>query len=309
MLLLQWASPVQPAPAESPQGGNAARVGGCSGVIQIACPFLFSMERVIVVTGASSGLGQSTANYLAQKGFKVFGSCRNPQKYPKPEHYSLLALDLNNPETIDSFRAAVLEAAGRVDAVVNNAGVGITGPIEELDAQALKDHFQTNLFGPTALLQAFLPDLRLTKGAIINITSIAGYMGLPFRGAYSASKGAFHLLSEALRMEVKSQGIRVMTVAPGDYATDIASRRYHEPVQADSPYREVYQHSLDTMNTHVDQGNDPEEIARAIAALLQSKNPGVHHRVGPFMQKLSVTLKRILPDTWYERLLMNHYKL
>ena len=267
------------------------------------------MDRVIVVTGASSGLGQSTANYLGKQGFRVFGSCRNPKKHPAPDHFTLLALDLNDPKTIDSFVDTILEKAGRVDVLVNNAGVGITGPVEELDEKALKDHFQTNLFGPLALTQAFLPELRKHKGAIINITSIAGYMGLPFRGAYSASKGAFHLISEALRMEVKNQGVRVMTIAPGDYATDIASRRYHEPVQPNSPYADVYQHSLDTMNAHVDEGNDPEEIAKAIDRLLRQKNPSIHHRVGPFMQKLSVMLKRLLPDTWYEKLLMNHYKL
>jgi len=267
------------------------------------------MKRVIVVTGASSGLGQATADLLARQGHHVFGSCRNPQKYPTPERYTLLALDLNQPETIEPFRQAVLSEAGPIDVLINNAGVGITGPVEELDTQALKDHFQTNLFGPVALTQAFLPDLRQQKGIIINLTSIAGYMGLPFRGAYSASKGAFHLITEALRMEVKSQGIRVVTVAPGDYATDIASRRYHEPVHEHSPYRQVYQASLDTMNAHVDQGNNPEEIARAIHRLIQAKNPSIHYRVGPFMQKLSVVLKRLLPDTWYEKLLMNHYKL
>jgi len=147
------------------------------------------------------------------------------------------------------------------------------------------------------------------KGIIINITSIAGYMGLPFRGGYSASKGALNIVSEALRMEVASHGITIFTLAPGDYATDIASRRYHEPVKQNSPYEKPYQKSLDIMNSHVDTGNDPIEIAHKVASLLKKKNPNPHYVVGSFFQKFSLTLKKIIPQKAYEKLLKNHFKL
>ena len=111
------------------------------------------------------------------------------------------------------------------------------------------------------------------SGRIINIASIAGYMGLPFRGAYSASKGALLLMSEALRMEVKQFGIEVTTISPGDYATDIASRRYHAPINENSPYAEVYAKQLQLMNEHVDSGGDPKEMAEKILKIINTKTP------------------------------------
>ena len=152
--------------------------------------------------------------------------------------------------------------------------------------------------------------MRKNKGGkIINITSIGASMGLPFRGGYSASKGALQIISEALRMEVAQFGIEVCTLAPGDYATDIASRRYYEPNKKGSPYEKLYQESLATMDEHVDDGNNPIEIALAVAGLIQKKHWQPHYAVGPFMQKLSLTLKRLLPQKVFERLLKNHYNL
>ena len=152
--------------------------------------------------------------------------------------------------------------------------------------------------------------MRMQKsGRIINIASIAGYMGLPFRGAYSASKGALLLMTEALRMEVKAFGIEVCTISPGDYATDIASRRYHAPVKSDSPYAEVYDKQLRLMNEHVDSGGDPKEMAEKILKVIQTKHPKVHYKQGSFLQKFSIVLKRLLPSKRYEQMLMKHYQL
>ena len=147
------------------------------------------------------------------------------------------------------------------------------------------------------------------SGLIINVTSIAGYMGLPYRGIYSASKGAFELITEAFRMEIKDFNIRMTNVAPGDFATNIAAGRYHTPVFENSAYKENYQNNLDLMDAHVDGGMDPIEMARVIERIINSKNPKIHYKVGGFMEKFSIVLKRILPDKWYEKLLMNHYKL
>ena len=147
------------------------------------------------------------------------------------------------------------------------------------------------------------------SGLIINITSIAGYMGLPFRGAYSASKGALETLTEAFRMELKPFNIEMTNVAPGDFATNIAAGRYHAPLKKDSPYHASYGKSLELMNEHVDAGSDPELMAKAVHKIINTKNPKIHYKVGEFMQKFSIVLKRILPDKVYEKLLMNHYKL
>jgi short-subunit dehydrogenase len=152
--------------------------------------------------------------------------------------------------------------------------------------------------------------MRIQKsGLIINITSIAGYMGLPYRSVYSASKGALALISEALRMEVKDFGVHITTVAPGDFATNIASGRFHAPLVSGSPYEIPYGNTLKEMNEHVDSGSDPTEMAVAIFKIINNPNPEVHYKVGAFMQKFSIALKRLLPGKTYEKMLMKHYKL
>ena len=134
-------------------------------------------------------------------------------------------------------------------------------------------------------------------------------MGLQYRGVYSATKGTLELLTEALRMEVKDFNIEMTNVAPGDFATNIASGRYHSPVLENSPYKLPYGNTLKLMNDHVDQGGDPIEMAKVIFKILKTKKPKVHYKVGAFMQKFSIVLKRILPDRVYEKLLLKHYKL
>ncbi|KOS05940.1 short-chain dehydrogenase [Flavobacterium akiainvivens] len=267
------------------------------------------MSKVIFITGGSSGIGRATGEFLLTKGYRVYGTSRNPQTVTNSK-FPLVALDVRNTESIKAAVAQVIAEAGTIDVLVNNAGVGITGPIEEIPAEEIKNNFETNLFGPIEVMKAVLPQMRAQKsGLIINVTSIAGYMGLPYRGVYSASKGALELITEALRMEVKSFGITITSVAPGDFATSIADRRYHAPVLKGSPYEQVYGGILSTMNQHVDAGSDPLQMAEAVYAIMKTPNPGVHYKVGAFMQKFSIVLKRILPDKVYEKMLMNHYKL
>jgi short-subunit dehydrogenase len=146
-------------------------------------------------------------------------------------------------------------------------------------------------------------------GLIINVTSIAGYMGLPYRGIYSASKGALELTTEAFRMELREFNIKMTNVAPGDFATNIAAGRYHAPVVKGSPYEKAYGSTLELMNQHVDEGQDPKVMAKAVYRIIREEDPKVHYRIGEPMQKFSVALKRLLPDKIYERLLLKHYKL
>ena len=188
--------------------------------------------------------------------------------------------------------------------------MGITGPVEETPTSEMRKVFDTNFFGAIDVMKAVLPKMRKQQsGLIINVTSIAGYMGLPFRGIYSATKGALEIVTEATRMEVKSFGIEVTNIAPGDFATNIAAGRYHTPVFNDSPYRENYQKNLDLMDVHVDSGGDPIQMAKAIYSVISKSSPKIHYKVGGFMEKFSIVLKRILPDKIYEKILMNHFKL
>ena len=267
------------------------------------------MSKVVLITGGSSGIGKSVGEFLHQKGYLVFGTSRNPEKI-QDSVFPLVALDVRDVGSIHKAVAGIIKETGRLDVVINNAGVGITGPIEEIPTEEIKNNFETNLFGPIEVMKAVLPQMRLQKsGLIINITSIAGYMGLPYRGVYSASKGALELITEALRMETKSFGIHITNVAPGDFATNIAAGRYHAPVIKGSAYETPYGNTLQEMNTHVDSGSNPNEMAEAIYSIMQNPNPKIHYKVGAFMQKFSIVLKRALPDKVYEKMLMNHYKL
>ncbi|MCE2611959.1 SDR family oxidoreductase [Flavobacteriaceae bacterium D16] len=267
-------------------------------------------KEVVLVTGASSGIGKAIALYLHNKGYRVYGTTRDVSKYPDFGPFTLIKLDVNQEDQVRDAVQEVVEKEGRLDILINNAGVGITGPVEETPYEEILKAFETNFHGPIRMIKEVLPQMRTQgSGIIINITSIAGYMGLPFRGVYSASKGALELITEALRMETQAFGISITNLAPGDFATNIAGGRYHAPVNEDSPYREVYQKSLDLMNAHVDSGQDPIMVAEKTYAIINNQKPKVHYRVGTPLQKLSVVLKKILPDKVYEGMLKKHYKL
>ncbi|AOW10580.1 SDR family oxidoreductase [Flavobacterium gilvum] len=267
------------------------------------------MNKVVLITGASSGIGKSIGEFLHHKGFVVYGTSRNPERVLNSV-FPLITLDVRNADSIHSAVAKIIATSGKLDVVINNAGVGITGPLEEIPMEEIKNNFETNFFGPIEVMKAVLPQMRSQQsGLIINITSIAGYMGLPYRSVYSASKGALELITEALRMEVKPFGVQITNIAPGDFATNIAAGRFHAPLIKGSAYEESYGNNLKTMNEHVDSGSNPNEMAEAVYAVIQNSNPKIHYKVGAFMQKFSIVLKRVLPDKVYEKMLMNHYKL
>ncbi|MGB2385783.1 MAG: SDR family oxidoreductase [Flavobacteriaceae bacterium] len=267
------------------------------------------MSKTVLITGGSSGIGKSIGEYLTQKGYRVYGTSRFPEKY-KNSKFPIIKLDVTNPDSILNCIKELLNKVTNIDVLINNAGVGITGPMEEIPMNEMKNNFETNLFGPIGMINAVLPNMRSHQsGLIINITSIAGYMGLPFRGIYSASKGAFELITEAYRMELKTFGVCMTNVAPGDFSTNIAAGRYHAPLLENSPYKETYGTTLELLNAHVDDGEDPMILAKLVHKIIETKHPKIHYKVGAFLQKFSIILKRILPDKVFERLLMSFYKL
>jgi len=266
------------------------------------------MNKVVLITGASSGIGKVTAEFLSGKGYKVYGTCRSPKSANQP--FSLLRLDLNKLETIENAVKTVIEKEGRIDVLINNAGTGITGSMEDTPTIEIRKAFETNFFGTIDVIKAVLPQMRKQEsGLIINLTSIAGYMGLPFRGVYSSSKSALERVTESIRMEVKNFGIVITNIAPGDFNTNIASNRYHTPVFEDSAYKEVYQKNLDLMNAHVNDGGDPIKIAKKIYKVINTKNPKIHYKIGSFLEEISIILKQVLPNKLYEYLIMKYYKM
>ncbi len=266
------------------------------------------MSKIVLITGGSSGIGKSIGEFLSDKNYKVYGTSRNPDNY-KESKFPIIALDVTDHKTIQKCIDSVISLEEKIDVLINNAGAGITGPIEETPETEIKRNFETNFFGPIAVIKSVLPQMRKQKsGLIINVTSIAGYMGLPYRGVYSASKGALEIITEAFRMEIKDFNIQMTNVAPGDFATNIAAGRFHAPVLKDSAYSK-YGDVLKAIDEDVNNSANPIEVAKVVHKIIETKNPKIHYKVGAFMQKFSIVLKFILPDKVYEKLLVNHYKL
>ena len=176
------------------------------------------MKKVVLVTGASSGIGLSVANYLhLQKKYIVYGTSR---KINNSSNFSfnLIELDVTEKSSIQRCIADILKKESKIDILINNAGVGITGPLEEIPTSEINKHFKINVFGPILLIKEVLPSMKSSKnGVIINITSVAAQIATPFRSIYSGGKAALDIISETLAMEVRSLGIDVVSIAPVDF--------------------------------------------------------------------------------------------
>ena len=265
------------------------------------------MYKIILVTGGSSGIGKAIGEYLADKGYTVYGTSRDISKHPESK-FRLLTLDVTNNDQINSCINQIINLEGRIDVLINNAGVGITGPLEETPEEEIHKHFKTNLYGPINMIKAVLPFMRKERnGLIINITSIAGYVGSPFRSIYSAGKAALDLISETLNMETKEFKINVVSIAPGDYLTNIPKGRFHSPVKEESPYKNSYKKGLETINKHIDSGADPKIIGKLVYKILNSRNPKKKYLSGSFIETLAPFLKFILPQRLFEYIVMKNY--
>ena len=269
------------------------------------------MKKVVLITGASTGLGRCISKYLSSNDFSVYGTSRNPKKYSDFEGLELIKHDLTSFKDSKSLVEKVLSIEGKIDVLINNAGSGFAGPIEEISIDDAKQLFDTNFFGHIDLIQAVIPSMRKNKtGLIINITSIAGYNNIPFGSIYCASKYSMECLGASLNMELKDFGIRVVNIAPGDYRTKIFDKRINLELNTKSPYYNKYkrftQISKYNMDTH---SRDPIEVAKLTLKIIKSKNPGIHYKVGHILQKFSISLKKILPEKSYQKLIMDHYKI
>ena len=263
--------------------------------------------KVVLITGASSGIGKSIGEFLIKNNFKVYGTCRNPSNYSDSK-INLIKSNINNIDEIHSCVNYIFSKEKSIDILINNAGIGFTGPIEDSDIKDTEKLFNTNFFGPIEMIKSVLPSMRKNKkGLIINMTSIAGYIGLPYRGIYCASKSALEILTESLRLELRDYNIKVTNIAPGDFKTNIVSRRIDSFNNKDSIYFEKYYRSWKMMNKHVESsGSNPIIISKLVLKIIKTKNPKIHYKVGTLFQKFSIILKRVLPDLIFERILIKY---
>ena len=261
--------------------------------------------QVILITGASSGIGRSTAEYLTKKGHRVFGTSRSQ---PERIDFEWLFMDVTSEDSVRKTVDTILKKAGRIDVLINNAGLGIVGPLEETTDELIRKVFDTNVLGMLRVCRAIIPIFRTQRnGLILNISSIAAEMGLPFRGVYSASKASLEIMTESLSIELKEFNIRVCSLLPGDISTSINQNRLVVNLQEDSVYAERFAKIHRQINEEVNEAAPPIVIARKVAQIIDKKNPDLHYTVGPFIQKSAILLRRILPQRSFERLLMWFY--
>jgi len=269
--------------------------------------------RVVLVTGATSGIGQAIALHLVDKGYRVYGTGRSAPSLSAESSESGLTLLKMNVDDDDSVRecvSAILDREGRVDVAVNSAGFGLAGAVEETSLEEALAQFQTNFFGVLRVCRAVLPSMRANRlGYIINISSLAGVLAVPFQGLYSASKFAVEGLSEALRMEVRPFGVRVVLIEPGDTSTGFtANKRIAvQAVAADSPYRDRFNRALEVSRTEETHGPSPAAIGPLVAKIIATAEPRLRYTCGPLSQTSAVLLKRTLPQATFEGLMMSHY--
>ncbi len=262
------------------------------------------MSKVVLITGASSGLGQALARQLAEKGYLVYGTSRRPRESGLP--YQMVAMDVQDEASVRQAVAAIVEKEGRLDAVINNAGIGIAGPLEQLHMENVERVLDTNVKGVLRVVQAALPHLRQSKGRIVNISSIAALFGLPYRGAYCASKAAVDLITEALRMEMAAFGVQACSIHAGDIQTNINANRIRDYDPEDPTYKESFERAYADIDKDVNKGLPADEVARQVIRALESARLRRYYTIGKPLQRLSLLAKRLLPAPFFEKVILSY---
>lgn len=264
---------------------------------------------VVLITGASSGIGKATAEYLASKGFKVYGTSRRVLEEVAIDlssgdtkgFFHMIQLDVCSEDSVKKAVNYVVSKEGHIDILINNAGFGIAGSVEDTSIEEAYSQFDTNFFGMLRMCRAVLPIMRKQKkGLIINISSVAGLISIPFQSMYSASKYSIEAVTEAMRMELKPFGVKVAMVEPGDTKTGFTDKRqYVKAAKEGSPYSEKFKKSISAMEKSETQGPGPKKVVKSITRIIGSKNPPIRVTAG-FSYKLIVFLKRFLPSRLVE---------
>lgn len=275
-------------------------------------------NQVVLITGASSGIGKATAELLMKKGFRVYGTSRRAGKLAPEAHTSydeesggyidIIPMDVTDDASVDSAVKAVILKEGRLDVLVSNAGTGIAGSAEDTTVEEAKAQFETNFFGTLRSIKAVLSIFRKQGfGKIIAIGSVAGVIAIPYQAHYSASKFAIEGLIDALRHEISPFGIKACVVEPGDTKTEFTSSRVISVNSNDSsPYYNRFKRSVARMEHDEQNGAPPIAVAKVIYSMIKRKNPPARIAVG-FSYKTIFFLKRLLPSWIAEKIVSMLY--
>jgi NAD(P)-dependent dehydrogenase (short-subunit alcohol dehydrogenase family) len=255
-------------------------------------------ERVVLVTGASRGIGKAIAEKFAQRGDRVFGTTRQPESV-KWAAGTLLPLDVQDERSVAQCVESLLSQANRIDVLVNNAGISVYGAIEELSLAQVMSVFETNFFGVVRMTQALLPTMRRqVAGRVVNIGSLAGFVPMPFQAVYAASKHALAGWTETLDLEVRPFGIRAILIQPGFIRTDI-DRNSSVGLLLKDVYEGARTRIVEKMRLSVENGDDPAKVAEAVVQAATEKDPNVKVLVGRGARQVRV-LRTFLPRALFE---------
>jgi short-subunit dehydrogenase len=271
-------------------------------------------SSVVLITGASGGFGKACAEHLAKLGHRVYGTSRRAKFPDSVEHESgpsLVPMDVCDDDSVRLAVDYILKREGRIDVVVNNAGVGLAGAVEDTSVEEARAIFETNFFGVLRVCRAVLPTLREQgSGHIVNISSLAGLVTIPFQGFYSASKYALESMSDALRMELRPHGVHVTLLEPGDFKTGFTeSRIFAAENREGSAYRERCERAVGVMEQDEQNGADPQQLADLLAEIIAKPSPGIRYPVGGLSQRLGVAARRVLPASVLEKVIRAIYKV
>jgi len=270
------------------------------------------MRKTVLVTGASSGIGKATAIYLAQQGYTVYGAARRMDKMQELKPYGIrpVAMDITVDDSIRACINGILREAGRIDVLINSAGLGSYGALEDVPMHEARNQMEINLFGATRLIQLVLPGMRKNKfGKIVNISSIGGKAGLPMGSWYHAGKFAIEGLSDSLRNEVRQFGIDVIVIEPGGTKSEMVGIGSKDlmRVSGHTAYASLAK-SLDKMYATIEKNaTAPLVIAQLIRKGIETKRPKTRY-IGGSMAKTMLFLRKILSDRLFDKMLMRQMK-
>jgi len=268
--------------------------------------------RTVLITGASSGFGKAIAEALAARGDRVYGTTRQTvSPATASAQVRMLTMDVGDPATVDAAVARMITEAGRIDALINNAGFGIAGAIEDTSDAEAHAQFETNVFGLHRVCRAVLPQMRRqNSGRVINLSSLAGLVAVPYQAFYCASKHAIEAYTEALRMEMKPFGIHVSMIEPGDFATSFTdNRRMVTGCAEGSAHYNRCRTAVARMQEDERKFTNLTPVVKTVLAALASAQPALRYPVAVPMQRFLVALKPFLPQRLFEYLIMDNYKL
>ncbi len=256
-----------------------------------------SEKPVAIISGASGGIGLATANLFADKGYAVYGMNR---KVCESDKICYLVADITHPQSVKEAIAGIWQKEQRIDVLINNAGVGIAGAIEFTRLEDAKKQMDVNFFGTLNCIQAVLPYMRSQKGGcILNVSSVAGVLSIPFQSFYSVSKASINAMTLALANEVRPCGIRVSALMPGDIKTGFTTAR--EKCMEGLAEYPAMERSIATMEHDEQNGMAPATIARFLYGIACKKNPKPLYTAG-FQYRVFVLLNKLLPVRLVNRL-------